>query len=166
MARSTRSLWCWGKGTIRASAALMILRQGISSLASQRANRPVYAFKQFPPVNWIGFDLYRAPEIRRNTKDDRKRASSIRSLLLMRLCCFAALTAKAVISVAGTATMFGYETTRVWGAVCAAGRESRSDSEKSGSWLVELARIRQLSAFSLSQTALCSHPYAKLAGIA
>ena len=36
--------------TIRASAALMILRQGISSLASQRANRLDNNNKQSAPV--------------------------------------------------------------------------------------------------------------------
>ncbi|MBQ9301328.1 MAG: hypothetical protein IJ214_12555 [Clostridia bacterium] len=38
------------QGTIRACAALMILRQGISSLASRRANRLKRNNKQFAPV--------------------------------------------------------------------------------------------------------------------
>ena len=42
----------WQRGTIRASAALMILRQGISSLASHRANRLGSNNKQFAPVTW------------------------------------------------------------------------------------------------------------------
>ncbi|MBQ7520282.1 MAG: hypothetical protein IJU12_08180, partial [Clostridia bacterium] len=47
-----------------------------SPLDSNLANQLEYTLKQFPPVDLIGLDLYRAPEIRRNTKDDRKRASS------------------------------------------------------------------------------------------
>ncbi|MBQ7519776.1 MAG: hypothetical protein IJU12_05610, partial [Clostridia bacterium] len=38
-------------------------------LDSILANRLKYTLKQFPPGDWIGLDLYRAPEIRRNTKD-------------------------------------------------------------------------------------------------
>ena len=141
------------------------LRQGTSPPAPILANRLDCTFKQFPPAYWIGLDLYRAPEIRRNTKDDRKRASSIRSLLLMRLCCFATLTAKAVISVAEAASMFGYETTRVWGRSAQQAEDCEAIPKKSDRWLIELARIRQLSAFSLPQTALCCQRYAKLAEI-
>ena len=137
----------------------------------------------------MGLDLSCAPEIRRNTKDDRKRASSIRSLLFMRLCCgtprataygkrgnpglrpaqangpqskdrcpqsryarryYAALTAKAVISGAGAASMFGKQRTQVWGRPAQQAENRAAIPKKSDRWLIELARIRQLSAFSLA----------------
>ena len=66
----------------------------------------------------------------------------------------------------GAARKFGKERTRVWGRPAQQAENRAAIPKKSDRWLIELARIRQLSAFSLPQTALCSHPYAKLAGIA
>ena len=68
----------------------------------------------------------------------------------------AALTAKAVISGAGTASMFGYETMQVWGRPAAKAEDCEAIPKKSDRWLIEFTRIRQLSAFSWPQTTLCS----------
>ncbi|MBR1606795.1 MAG: hypothetical protein IJ664_03715, partial [Clostridia bacterium] len=68
----------------------------------------------FSPVDWIGLDLYRAPEIRQNQNNpDSSKLDP--DFLVIGYGAKAPLTAKAVISVAGAATMFGYLSTRAWG---------------------------------------------------
>ena len=54
--------------------------------------------------------------------------------------------------------MFGYQNKQVWGRSAQQAEDCEAIPKKSDRWLIELARIRQLSAFSLPQTALCS-PY-------
>jgi len=65
----------------------------------------------------------------------------------------AALTAKAVISGAGAASMFGKQRTQVWGRPAQQAENRAAIPKKSDRWLIEFTRIRQLSAFSLPQTA-------------
>ena len=61
--------------------------------------------------------------------------------------------------------MFGYPIKQVWGRSAQQAEDCEAIPKKSDRWLIELARIRQLSAFSLLQTALCSHLKTKLAEI-
>ena len=65
----------------------------------------------------------------------------------------APLTAKAVISGAGVASKFGKRHAQVWGRSAQQAENRAAIPKKSDRWLIELARIRQLSAFSLPQTA-------------
>ena len=54
------------------------------------------------------------------------------------------------------ASKFGKRHMRVWGRSAQQAEDCEAIPKKSDRWLIELARIRQLSAFSLPQTALCS----------
>ena len=58
----------------------------------------------------------------------------------------------------GAARKFGKERTRGWGRPAQQAEDCEAIPKKSDRWLIEFTRIRQLSAFSLAQTALCSPP--------
>ena len=159
-------------------------------MESQRTNQLNYTFRQLPPVYWIGLYLSCAPEIRRNTKDDRKRASSIRSLLLMRLCCWRSIDVGKPTSFLsrGLHPCLVNRSRESGGGLRSRPRIAKqvpgpsgplsakndpldhfsgaTSPKKSDRWLIELARIRQLSTFSLAPDGSLQPHKAKLAEIA
>ena len=111
-----------------------------------------------PPVDWIGLDLSCAPEIRQNQKNPASSKLDPDFLVI-------GYGAKAPLRLAsqphfwsGAARKFGKERTRGWGRSAQQAEDCEAIPKKSDRWLIEFTRIRQLSAFSLAQTALCSPP--------
>ena len=134
------------------------LRQGISYPGPIRANRFEHTIKQFPPDNWTGLDLYRAPEIRR-------KGNPAGTSKLDRQISFCGYAADAALTSASRRHFWSGGCIHVWqtthvslGSACAAGRGLQSNPEKAGRRQMPLAVIWRLAVFSLPQTALCSPP--------